>query len=76
MIPLMLTIISLIIIWATKKEEAKYSLLLGVAAMIILYIPIINIFHMAFSIGALPFIFGVVIVMKSLLVPIINKIID
>lgn len=76
MIPLMLTIISLIIIWITKKEDAKYSLLLGVAAMIILYVPIINIFHMAFSIGALPFIFVILIIMKPLLVPIINKVID
>jgi Predicted aminopeptidases len=76
MIPLILTIISLILIWATKKEKAKYSLLLGVGAMIILYIPIINIFQMAFSIGALPFIFGVVIIMKSLLVPIIGKVVD
>lgn len=76
MIPLMLTVISLILIVAIKKEKAKYSLLLGMAAMIILYIPIINIFHMAFSIGALPFIFVILIIMKSLLVPIINKVID
>lgn len=76
MMPLMLIIISSIFIWNTKKENAKYSLLLGVAAMIILYIPIINIFHMAFSIGALPLIFVIMIIMKSLLIPIINKIID
>jgi hypothetical protein len=76
MIPLMLVIISLILIWITKREKAKYSLLLGASVMIILYIPVINIFHMAFSIGALPFIFVILIILKSLLVSIANRVID
>ncbi|SFD36304.1 M20/M25/M40 family metallo-hydrolase [Clostridium uliginosum] len=76
MIPLMLTLISLAIIRLTNKEVAKYTLLLTIVAMIILYIPLINIFRMAFSIGSLPFIFAILMIMKSLIVPTINKIIN
>lgn len=76
MIPLMLIIISLAIIKITNKDVAKYTLLLTIAAMIILYIPLINIFHMGFSIGSLPLIFVILMIMKSLILPIINKIVD
>jgi hypothetical protein len=75
MIPLMLIIISLLIN-IINKDVAKYTLLLTIAAMIILYIPLINIFHMAFSIGSLPLIFVIVMIMKSLILPTINKIVD
>jgi len=76
MIPLILTIISLAIIRLTNKAVAKYTLLLTIASMLILFIPIINIFHMAFSIGSLPFIFVILMIMKSLLFPTIKKIVN
>ncbi|AKN29861.1 hypothetical protein Ccar_02990 [Clostridium carboxidivorans P7] len=76
MIPLMLTFLSLGIIKLTNNEKAKYALLLTTAVMIILYIPLMNIFHMAFSIAALPFIFLFLTIMKSLLFPTINKMIN
>ena len=76
MIPLMLTLISLAIIRLINKEAAKYTLLFPIVAMIILYLPLINIFHMAFSIGSLPLIFVILMIMKSLILSTINKIID
>ncbi|AZV58545.1 M28 family peptidase [Clostridium sp. AWRP] len=76
MIPLILTFLSLGIIRLTNNEKAKYTLLLTIAVMIILYIPLMNILHMAFSIASLPFIFLFLTIIKSLLFPTINKIIN
>lgn len=76
MIPLLLALISLALMRLTNNKKTKYTLLLTIAAMIILHIPLINIFHMAFSIVSLPFIFLLLTIMKSLLFPIINKIVD
>lgn len=76
MLPLMLTLISLAIIRLTNRAIAEYTLLLTIVTLIILYIPLMNIFHMAFSIGSLPFIFVFLMIMKALMVPTINKMLN
>lgn len=68
-IPLIFTIISLAIMRRITINISKYTLLFVIAVTLILYIPLLCILHMAFSIGALPFIFAILMIMKSLIAP-------
>lgn len=73
MIPLMFILISFVIKRVTNIDILKYTFLLTIVAMILLYLPLIFILHMAFSIGALPFIIAILMIMKSLIVPWIQR---
>ena len=76
MIPLLFLIFSLAIIRIITIDILKYTLLFAIATMIILYVPLLYILHIAFSIGALPFIFAMFMIMKSLIIPVILYLYD
>ena len=72
MIPLVLLIIFIMIIKITHNKLLKFSLLVPLMSILILYVQLILILNMAFSIGALIFTGAIAVTAGILLAPIVE----